>query len=72
MARYFCVLLVTILGLVAGDQDEVEGGKCERIRLPLCQDVGYNWTSMPNVMGHRNQKEAEQAVRKNALDFLNI
>lgn len=60
MAR---ILLALVFGvwLVSADQ-EVEGGKCERIKLPLCQDVGYNWTAMPNLMGHNDQKEAEEAV----------
>lgn len=60
MARYFCVLL--LVWMVAADQEEVEGGKCERITLSQCQDLGYNWTAMPNLMGHRDQKEAEEAV----------
>ncbi|KAJ2945411.1 hypothetical protein O0L34_g217 [Tuta absoluta] len=57
-------ILVFLVGLwlVAADQEEIEGGKCERIRLPLCQDLGYNWTAMPNLMGHRDQKEAEEAM----------
>ncbi|KAF9809210.1 hypothetical protein SFRURICE_003463 [Spodoptera frugiperda] len=59
MARIFCFLL--FVWLVSADQEEVEGGKCERIKLPLCQDLGYNWTAMPNLMGHKDQKEAENA-----------
>lgn len=62
MARIFCFLL--FVWLVSADQEEVEGGKCERIKLPLCQDLGYNWTAMPNLMGHKDQKEAENAVRE--------
>lgn len=62
MARIFCFLL--FVWLVSADQEEVEGGKCERIKLPLCQDLGYNWTAMPNLMGHKDQKEAEEAVRE--------
>lgn len=63
MSGLLCVLL-TILGLVYGIEDENgEGGKCERIKLPLCQDLGYNWTVMPNLLGHTTQKEAEEAVR---------
>lgn len=61
MARIICFLLFGAC-LVAAAQEEPEGGKCERIRLPLCQDLGYNWTAMPNLMGHRDQKEAEDAV----------
>ncbi|KAH9637017.1 hypothetical protein HF086_007380 [Spodoptera exigua] len=59
MARIFCFLL--FVWLVSADQEEGEGGKCERIKLPLCQDLGYNWTAMPNLMGHKDQKEAENA-----------
>ncbi|KAI8439145.1 hypothetical protein MSG28_012999, partial [Choristoneura fumiferana] len=57
MSRIVCLLF---LGVLVGAQED-EGGKCERIRLPLCQDLGYNWTAMPNLMGHRDQKEAEEA-----------
>ncbi|CAH0400734.1 unnamed protein product [Chilo suppressalis] len=57
------IILFMLFGawLVAADQ-ETEGGKCERIKLPLCQDLGYNWTAMPNLMGHKDQKEAEDAM----------
>lgn len=54
--------MLLLVWLVAADQEEVEGGKCERISLSQCQDLGYNWTAMPNLMGHRDQKEAEEAV----------
>lgn len=61
MAR---ILLALVFGvwLASADQEKVEGGKCERIKLPLCQDLRYNWTAMPNLMGHNDQKEAEEAV----------
>lgn len=61
MARIICSLLLVSVLMVGAE--EAEGGKCERIRLPLCQDLGYNWTAMPNLVGHRDQKEAEDAVR---------
>lgn len=61
MAR---ILLALVFGvcLVSADQEEVEGGKCEKIKLPLCQDWVYNWTAMPNLMGHNDQNEAEEVV----------
>lgn len=31
---------------------------CEPIRIPLCMNIGYNMTTMPNRMGHDNQQEA--------------
>lgn len=60
MARLLCVFL--LVWMVAAHQEETEDGKCERIKLTQCQDLGYNWTAMPNLMGHRDQKEAEEAV----------
>ncbi|XP_059057640.1 frizzled-10-like [Achroia grisella] len=60
MARIIFLLLCS--WLVVAAQEEVEGGKCERIQLPLCQDLRYNWTAMPNLMGHKDQKEAAEAM----------
>ena len=36
--------------------------KCERITIHLCQDIGYNLTVMPNLMGHEDQLQADRAV----------
>ena len=36
--------------------------KCERISLHMCQDIGYNLTVMPNLMGHEDQLQAERGV----------
>ncbi|XP_068617738.1 frizzled-10-like [Battus philenor] len=63
MARILSVVLLCAC-LAAADQEEVEGGKCERIKLSQCQDLGYNWTAMPNLMGHRDQKEAQEVMEK--------
>ncbi|KAK2169343.1 hypothetical protein LSH36_11g13062 [Paralvinella palmiformis] len=37
-------------------------GKCERITIPMCMDMKYNMTRMPNLVGHKSQREAEQQV----------
>jgi hypothetical protein len=36
--------------------------KCERITLHMCQDIGYNLTVLPNLMGHEDQLQAERGV----------
>ncbi|XP_045774682.1 frizzled-10-like isoform X1 [Maniola jurtina] len=59
MGRILCVFL--LVWMVAAGQEE-DSGKCERISLSQCQDLGYNWTAMPNLVGHRDQKEAEEAM----------
>ncbi|XP_076307888.1 frizzled-10-like [Tachypleus tridentatus] len=39
-------------------------GKCERITIPLCQDLPYNMTRMPNLMRHTNQADAAIEVHE--------
>uniref|UniRef100_A0A3P9MED7 FZ domain-containing protein n=1 Tax=Oryzias latipes TaxID=8090 RepID=A0A3P9MED7_ORYLA len=35
---------------------------CQRITVPLCADLPYNDTIMPNILGHKSQDEAGSAV----------
>lgn len=32
--------------------------KCETITIPFCQDIAYNETIMPNLLGHSKQEDA--------------
>ena len=34
------------------------GGKCEEITVPMCRNMEYNRTSMPNQFNHETQQEA--------------
>jgi frizzled protein 9/10 len=36
--------------------------RCERITIHMCQDIGYNLTIMPNLMGHEDQLQADRGV----------
>ena len=38
--------------------DNGAGGKCEQIQLPMCLNMPYNQTSMPNQFNHQSQQEA--------------
>lgn len=40
----------------------VFAGRCQAITYPMCQNVGYNLTLMPNIMGHEQQDEVEEEV----------
>ncbi|XP_030013328.1 uncharacterized protein LOC115435202 isoform X1 [Sphaeramia orbicularis] len=42
------------------------GGLCKPITIPMCQDLSYNMTIVPNLLGHTSQREA--AVR---MSFFN-
>ncbi|KAJ0047348.1 hypothetical protein NL108_002528 [Boleophthalmus pectinirostris] len=35
-----------------------EHGFCQPISIPLCTDIAYNQTIMPNLLGHTNQEDA--------------
>lgn len=39
-------------------------GRCERITIPMCMDMRYNLTRMPNLVGHRTQKDAAAQVHE--------
>ena len=38
--------------------------KCEQIKVPMCQNIGYNLTSMPNMFNHVTQEEAAQEIHQ--------
>ena len=38
--------------------------KCEKIKIPMCQNIGYNLTYMPNVFNHDSQEEAALEVHQ--------
>ncbi|XP_006820151.1 frizzled-2 [Saccoglossus kowalevskii] len=39
-------------------------GRCEPITIPLCQDIQYNETIMPNLLNHQKQEEAGLEVHQ--------
>ncbi|XP_033118519.1 frizzled-9-like [Anneissia japonica] len=38
--------------------------KCERVTIPMCIGIGYNYTSMPNRFQHRTQDEAAPKIHE--------
>lgn len=58
-------ILLVILVLITADIQRwifVNGHKCERITVPICSELGYNLTVMPNFVGHEDQTTAEREV----------
>ncbi len=53
---YYLLVLYTLPGVVYSYGTNY--GRCERITIPMCTDMKYNMTLMPNRVGHSNQKEA--------------
>ena len=72
----FVLALTTITPVISIDLDTKEtvkpqlnlndqNGKCEEITVPMCRNMEYNMTSMPNQFNHETQAEA-------AMEVLNI
>ncbi|KAG0722578.1 Frizzled-1 [Chionoecetes opilio] len=40
------------------------GGRCEPITIPICKDIQYNTTIMPNFRNHHTQEEAGMEVHQ--------
>lgn len=64
MAPFQAALLALVL-LLASRMSECYRGrsrlkerKCEETTIPLCKEIGYNLTYMPNQFGHKNQFDA--------------
>ncbi|XP_054751469.1 frizzled-7-like [Lytechinus pictus] len=39
-------------------------GRCEAITIPLCEDMPYNMTIMPNLLNHQHQEDAGLEVHQ--------
>jgi len=39
-------------------------GRCEPITIPLCKDIQYNDTIMPNLLNHQKQEDAGLEVHQ--------
>ncbi|XP_012694181.1 frizzled-1 [Clupea harengus] len=64
----FLLLFVGILGVGGQYGDRglsiPEHGFCQPISIPLCTDIAYNETIMPNLLGHTNQEDAGLEVHQ--------
>jgi len=47
-----------------GGNMEVTHGKCEPITIPLCANIEYNQTIVPNLLGHTKQEAAGMEVHQ--------
>nr|ADZ61651.1 frizzled receptor 1/2/7 [Ptychodera flava] len=68
---WISAFMVNLLNVVVCQQqyDSLSGvlphhGRCEPISIPLCQDIAYNETIMPNLLNHQKQDEAGLEVHQ--------
>ncbi|KAL8611398.1 hypothetical protein ACOMHN_014453 [Nucella lapillus] len=60
-----CVVLLTVSGVSGLTLDRPHMmGKCEPVTIPMCLNMRYNMTRMPNLVGHSNQKDAAIQVHE--------
>ncbi|XP_070711627.1 frizzled-7-A-like [Pempheris klunzingeri] len=64
-----CALVTALLLRPSATQYEKgisvpEHGFCQPIAIPLCTDIAYNQTIMPNLLGHTNQEDAGLEVHQ--------
>lgn len=45
-------------------QSPKTGARCEEVTIPMCKDMPYNQTILPNLMGHATQEEAGYEVHQ--------
>ncbi|XP_071477297.1 frizzled-2-like [Diadema antillarum] len=69
LAAMFVGLLVILTSPARAQYDntyneEISHGRCEAITIPLCQDVPYNMTIMPNLLNHQRQEDAGLEVHQ--------
>lgn len=57
-----CQVLVIVIG--NGQRMSPSHEKCELISIPLCKDLPYNWTIMPNLLNHQKQEDAGLEVHQ--------
>lgn len=50
------LMLTSVAGLVSAQRTGIE--QCEEITIPMCRNIGYNYTYMPNPFNHDTQEEA--------------
>ena len=50
----FWILLVVAF---VNDMVNAIDGQCEEISIPMCKEIGYNFTRLPNQFNHETQDE---------------
>ena len=49
-------LLLLLTSVLVG-RSLTEPGQCEEISIPMCKEIGYNFTRLPNQFNHESQDE---------------
>ena len=61
LIRIITIILINLIYGFKAQQHMLQhrhGQVCKPISIPMCQEMPYNGTSMPNLLHHRTQEEA--------------
>nr|BAV17686.1 frizzled9/10 [Patiria pectinifera] len=58
------ILIVVTASACLASAREQRQNQCQRITIPMCVDIGYNMTRMPNFFGHDAQVEAAPRIHE--------
>uniref|UniRef100_A0A4W5N383 Frizzled class receptor 2 n=1 Tax=Hucho hucho TaxID=62062 RepID=A0A4W5N383_9TELE len=63
---FFALIVRSLMVSAQGDNGIAfpDHGFCQPISIPLCTDIAYNQTIMPNLVGHYNQEDAGLEVHQ--------
>ncbi|XP_033635913.1 frizzled-9-like [Asterias rubens] len=61
LLQIVCFVSLAASGVYTLEQRQ---NQCQRITIPMCVDIGYNMTRMPNYFGHDTQKEAAPRIHE--------
>ena len=58
--------LLPLLTSILVGRSLTEPGQCEEISIPMCKEIGYNFTRLPNQFNHESQDEVsiEQSLSR--------
>ena len=58
-------LLLLLASILVG-RSLTEPGQCEEISIPMCKEIGYNFTRLPNQFNHESQDEVSKVSAVNS------
>ena len=58
-------LLLLLASILVG-RSLTEPGQCEEISIPMCKEIGYNFTRLPNQFNHESQDEVSNVSTVNS------
>ena len=50
-------MMMMLVAMLLVAETWADGGQCEEIQIPMCKDIGYNFTRLPNEFNHESQDE---------------